>query len=55
MTHIYRADGTFEGKINGGVGSITYNGILGKEGLKALKITGAMIGSSMNLDLASST
>ena len=44
-------DHSFEGKLNAGIGNITWKGKLDTASLRELKITGAMVGSSLLLDL----
>ena len=53
LTHKNNPNRTFEGKIDGGVGNITWKGkteLL--KGLTDLHITGAMAGSNLTIDLA---
>lgn len=54
LEHKYNADKTFEGNLNAGIGNITWKGSMGSEGLSSLKVTGAMIGSSLDMNLVES-
>ena len=52
LEHLSNADGTFDGKLNAGIGNITWKGKVDKNmGLSELHVTGAMMGSSLTLDL----
>jgi hypothetical protein len=54
LEHTSNKDGTFEGKLNAGIGNMSWKGTLTQEGLTSLRVTGAMIGSSLDMDLSSS-
>lgn len=52
LEHRANADGTFDGKLNAGIGNMTWKGKLDKKmGLAELHVTGAMMGSSLTMDL----
>lgn len=43
MNHTNNADGTFEGKINGGIGNITWKGKTSDASLRELHVAGGMM------------
>ncbi len=51
LEHVNNEDRSFEGKLNAWIGNIIWKGKLETTGLTELKITGAMAGSSLLLDL----
>ena len=51
LIHKNNPDQSFEGKIDGGIGNITWKGTFDTTSLTDLDITGAMAGTSLSLDL----
>ena len=55
LMHKNNPDQSFEGKIDGGIGNITWKGTVDTTSLTDLDITGAMAGASLSLDLKPGT
>jgi hypothetical protein len=56
LQHIQDADGAFSGKLDAGIGQLNWGGTIDDDrSLSKLKISGAMIGSNLLLDLTPST
>ncbi len=55
LEHLSSADGNFEWKLNAGIGNLTWKGKLEKTGLAEFHLGGAMIGSSLKMDLLPGT
>lgn len=51
LNHTNNADGTFEGKLNGGIGNITWKGKISANGINDLHVTGAAMGTNLTADL----
>lgn len=54
LEHVVSDDHSFAGKLNAGIGNLTWKGKIDGSSLGELLITGAMPGSSLNLDLKKS-